>query len=412
MYIWVQVDESNQKWHIGVWDDAKQPDSSSFFTFRTIHSQPVSERILSPISFTMRAHAAPQSRPSTASFKSFARQKLLAPIARCPRKPLVFAGAEDERTQREGTRTEKNAVIILPGLGNNAEDYDELKRLLVDDHDHAFVKVLDVRRVDWLRNAAGVVDQNYWKGTLSPRPTVDWYLEKISAAIESVRAEALAAGDDAPNVTLLAHSAGGWLGRLYLKDFAYAEKNVVRFVSLGSPHLPPPDGVIDQTRGILTYMEANVPGAYQKDVEYVTIAGTYATGVELLAKSASLSDRIVGLGYKQVCGSAAVPGDGVVPLPSAHLHGAKNVTLDGVYHSPLGADADELAVVGGYADSDDWSDDETGLSGWGGGEKGRRVRARRRWYGHPEIVPSWVEHLGPSDISNFADFPDDDSICD
>jgi len=25
-----------------------------------------------------------------------------------------------------------------------------------------------------LRNAAGVVDSNYWKGTLNPRPVVDW----------------------------------------------------------------------------------------------------------------------------------------------------------------------------------------------------------------------------------------------
>ena len=317
---------------------------------------------------------------------------------------MVLAGAGDERVQQEeeeSRRTEKNAVIILPGLGNNAEDYEELKRILVDEHDHSLVRVLDVRRIDWLRNASGVIDRNYWKGTLSPRPTVDWYLHKITAAIESVRAEALESNGDAPNITLLAHSAGGWLGRLYLKDFAYAEKNVVRFVSLGSPHLPPPEGVIDQTRGILTYMEANVPGAYQKDVEYVTIAGTYATGVELLERSASFGDRIVGLGYKQVCGSAAVPGDGVVPLPSAHLRGAKNVTLDGVYHSPLGADDDELAVVGGYADSDDWSDDETGIAGWsrggdggdGGDGRSRRVRARRRWYGHPEIVPTWVEHL-------------------
>ena len=348
----------------------------------------------------MRVHAAPRARYSAAGGHFVARQKFLAPNARWPgSRPVVSAGAEGEQQRKEKEKVkvkEKNAVIILPGLGNNAEDYTPLKRTLVDEHDHAFVEVLDVRRVDWLRNATGLVDRNYWKGTLSPRPTVDWYLEKIDSAIDSVRAAALAAGGDAPSITLLAHSAGGWLGRLYLKDFAYAEKNVVRFVSLGSPHLPPPEGVIDQTRGILTYMEANVPGAHQKDVEYVTIAGTYATGVELFATSASLSDRIVGLGYKQVCGSAAVPGDGVVPFPSAHLHGAKNVTLDGVYHSPLGADADELAVVGGYADSDDWSDDETGpgsLAGWGGGAQRRHVRARRRWYGHPEIVPSWVEHL-------------------
>lgn len=31
-----------------------------------------------------------------------------------------------------------------------------------------------VTRLCRLRNAAGVVDINYWKGTLNPRPVVDW----------------------------------------------------------------------------------------------------------------------------------------------------------------------------------------------------------------------------------------------
>ena len=31
-----------------------------------------------------------------------------------------------------------------------------------------------VARWNWLRNAAGLADLNYWRGTLQPRPTVDW----------------------------------------------------------------------------------------------------------------------------------------------------------------------------------------------------------------------------------------------
>ena len=34
--------------------------------------------------------------------------------------------------------------------------------------------VAKVSRIDWLRNAAGLVDPNYWKGTLQPRPVLDW----------------------------------------------------------------------------------------------------------------------------------------------------------------------------------------------------------------------------------------------
>lgn len=57
------------------------------------------------------------------------------------------------------------------------------------------------------------------------------------------------------------------MGRVYMKDFGTA--GLDRFVSLGSPHNPPPKdvpGVIDQTRGILTWVEDNCPGAFEQNV--------------------------------------------------------------------------------------------------------------------------------------------------
>ena len=40
-----------------------------------------------------------------------------------------------------------------------------------------------------------------------------------------------------------------------------------------------------------------------------------------------------------MCGDAAVWGDGITPVASASLDGAENLVLEGVYHSPLGAEA-------------------------------------------------------------------------
>ncbi|KAJ0078880.1 hypothetical protein Patl1_23612 [Pistacia atlantica] len=74
--------------------------------------------------------------------------------------------------------------------------------------------------------------------------------------------------------------------------------------------------------------------------------------------STAFRARFVGQGYKQVCGQADVWGDGVVPEVSAHLEGALNVSLDGVYHSPVGSD-DIL----------------------------------RPWYGSPAVVEKWIHHL-------------------
>lgn len=263
------------------------------------------------------------------------------------------------------------SVVILPGLGNNTDDYNDLSDLLRQEYKHN-VQVVNITRLDWARNAKGLLDSNYWKGTLNPRPTVDWYLNRVDAAIDKSRKSSK------DPITLLCHSAGGWLGRLYLRDFD--RTGITRFVSLGSPHLPPPQGVVDQTRGILNHVQNTCPHAYHEDISYVTIAGKFVKGADLFGRDGSISDRIVGAGYKQVCGESTVDGDGVVPIPSAHLEGALQINLDGVYHSPLGAST--LTPVP-YLDSDDY--DERSDSSYGG--------TLRRWYGHPENLKLWVEYL-------------------
>ena len=42
---------------------------------------------------------------------------------------------------------------------------------------------------------------NWWKGTLKPRPAVDWYLQRVSAAMNELKQEV----DGAP-ITMLCHS--------------------------------------------------------------------------------------------------------------------------------------------------------------------------------------------------------------
>lgn len=81
---------------------------------------------------------------------------------------------------------------------------------------------------------------------------VSWYLERVSAAVEA----AAAASGGGP-LTLLCHSAGGWLGRVWmLQHLETTGAPVDCYVSLGSPQLPPPPGAIDQvSRGqVLTLL--------------------------------------------------------------------------------------------------------------------------------------------------------------
>lgn len=295
------------------------------------------------------------------------------------------------------------AVIILPGLGNNAADYDNLAEILRTDH-NLHVEVAPVSRLDWARNASGLLDTAYWRGTLKPRPTVDWYLDRIDTSIRAAK-EAV---PDAP-CTILSHSAGGWLGRLYMLEYGTSSLGIDRFVSLGSPHQPPPPGVVDQTRGILTWVSENCPGSFHQDVDYVTIAGKYIQGAPLRGPG-GWQRRVVGAGYQQVCGDADAWGDGVVPVPAAHLEGALQITLEGVYHSPLGAEEGsvskggennevsaalaEISTDGDVSDKRAYDSDEYEVSleqiedaaaeAWPG---------PRVWYGSQVILNQWVDLL-------------------
>ena len=60
----------------------------------------------------------------------------------------------------------------IAGLGNSAADYTALATTLTERG--LAVETASVNRLDWARNAAGLADVNWWRGTLSPRPTVDW----------------------------------------------------------------------------------------------------------------------------------------------------------------------------------------------------------------------------------------------
>ncbi|KAI0530590.1 hypothetical protein KFK09_000135 [Dendrobium nobile] len=283
------------------------------------------------------------------------------------------------------TAASPRATVVLPGLGNNSGDYRGLCWTLRDGYGIPTV-VAKVSRLDWFRNAAGLLDSNYWRGTLRPKPVLDWYLERVVEAVSEARKLCPQGG----SLALIGHSAGGWLARLYMEEFGWSDISLL--ITLGTPHLPAPKGlagVIDQTRGLLDYVEKHcAPAVYTSELKYICIAGRYIRGARFLSnpnsdiidhidnnKGASelvitertvgsapvaptMRSRFIGQGYKQVCGKADVWGDGVVPEISAHLDGALNISLDGVYHSPVGSD-DTL----------------------------------RPWYGSPSVVQKWINHL-------------------
>jgi hypothetical protein len=125
---------------------------------------------------------------------------------RCPARGVAAAAAPAAAgaavTQAERgvfQKRKERGVLILPGLANNAADYAELAENLRQRGLAA--QVVQVGRADWGRNAAALTDSNWWKGTLRPRPAVNWYLERVETALDDLKRQV----DGAP-ITLLCHS--------------------------------------------------------------------------------------------------------------------------------------------------------------------------------------------------------------
>ncbi|CAM6091520.1 unnamed protein product [Calypogeia fissa] len=330
-----------------------------------------------------------------------------------PLSPIREEACEDIIEAGQLARVAKlyRPAVILPGLGNSSADYDVLVQSL--EAMEVPCTVVQVARVDWLRNAAGLLDGDYWRGRLRPRPVLNWYLDRVKTAMETAKA-----GDPNRKVSLIGHSAGGWLARVYMAEFG--TEDIALLLTLGTPHLPPPrgiPGVFDQSRGLLYHVEENCPGAYHApSVKYVCVAGRYVKGgglsledqgtpvvtgagtldleevtsidnkieadlVDAVSKNdngqaeklvnavvlaevtpeeapsksrPTFRDRLIGAGYKQVCGKSDVWGDGVVPEESAYLEGAVNIRLDGAYHSPVGADDSTRPWYGSAGKIDQW----------------------------------------------------------
>lgn len=296
-------------------------------------------------------------------------------------------------------------IIICPGFGNSQEDYlspggAQNMGLVGCLKARGFkVEVMPVRRRDWIKALRSFTTPAYWKGTCTVDPSYGWFLACMKASVDSAR---LKYGSD--QVTLLAHSAGGWLARAFLgadRHFDSREemasgtahnRAIKGLVTLGSPHVAPPASARDMTGGALSWVNTTWPGAYFREagVGYACIAGCAVRG-NGRAKRRELS-RYSYSAYTQVCGAGhLVAGDGVVPNRSSFLQGAHNVLLEGVHHS-MGrlSEADVAAAPGQVA--------TPGLPIRPGQvltpeQAMSQARPSRPWYGSEAVVDAWAAHL-------------------
>jgi len=164
-------------------------------------------------------------------------------------------------------------VVLCPAQFGTAEDYVQLKQ---DLRARGFdLYPAPLRRFDWLRIVPATLTKDFLSATLKPSKTLGFFYEALDKAFAQIEADY---GPDA-RVAVLGHSIGGWVARSYIGEEMGAElaaRRVCSLVTLGTPHNPPPSGspmaALDQTRGLLTYINANFPAGAPLASTSVTVA--------------------------------------------------------------------------------------------------------------------------------------------
>ena len=151
-------------------------------------------------------------------------------------------------------------VVLCPAQFGTAADYDTLK---ADLRSRGFdLYPAPLRRFDWLRIVPATLTIDFLKASLKPAKTLGFFYEALDKAFAQVEADYGAN----VKVAVLGHSIGGWVARSYLGEVLGAEeasRRVCSLVTLGTPHNPPPKdspvAALDQTRGLLTYINEEFP---------------------------------------------------------------------------------------------------------------------------------------------------------
>lgn len=185
---------------------------------------------------------------------------------------------------------------------------------------------------DWLMNEQGLAV------AITPASRFDWLLTSWSLGwrrlldrVDGLVKE-LQSRSPSGKVTLVGHSSGGVMLRLYLSHEPFAGRVYAgaercnRLITLGSPHQA------ERATPLRAMVDRRFPGCHAPEVDYVAVAGELDLNGPL---ASAFSRRSARGSYRSISGDPQVRGDGLVPVQSALLLNARPVLLEATAHGGL-----------------------------------------------------------------------------
>ena len=204
-------------------------------------------------------------------------------------------------------------VVILGGFLITDEAYGPMAEWL-NVQGGIDVSVVHASRLDWLLTSSA------------------WGWQRLLKRVDHCVRQARDRCAGAP-VTLIGHSSGGVMLRLYLAEHGLegaslnGQKLCNRLISLGSPHQA------KRATRLRALVDRLHPGcAFAPEVDYVSVAGR----LELSSPQASdFARRSAANSYRQIGAQPEDPGDGLVPVNSAWLKDSRLIELEATAHGGL-----------------------------------------------------------------------------
>ena len=204
-------------------------------------------------------------------------------------------------------------VLILGGFLITDEAYASLAGW-IQSHQGSIVRVVPSSKFDWLLTS--------W--------AIGWrrLLDRVDAIVQDLQSLS-----HTGKVTLIGHSSGGVMLRLYLGDQPFSGRVYAghlrcnRLVMLGSPHQAV------RATPLRALVDKRYPACYfSHEVDYISVAGRLLLDTPYASQFAK---RSAANSYQSISGDPQSPGDGLVPLSSALLLQSRKLVLEHTAHGGL-----------------------------------------------------------------------------